>query len=399
MNLKSKRIRLIDCLRGFSLLGILLANMLIFQYGMHGKDLLHLFHVTTVESTAHKFVQLLVEGSFMPIFTFVFGFGMIKMKESLNAKKRKAGLPLLRRFALLGVIGFLHSTFLWEGDILLYYGMIGVLLLIFMNRKPKTLIIWSCVLLTLVGLLGIFPGNKEAKSTQETNQRIEAYVKNTVTLYAEGSYAEIKHDRATADPMGKSPAEMLVLTMIAPMLHMPLFLLGMYAAKRQWFADPEQKGAIYRKYMLIFLPLGLLFKSYNLLYPEEIGAGTGLLVGGSLLSIGYMMAFAFTYSKFSSSRLFEYFEAVGKLSLTNYLMQTVICTTIFYGYGLGWFGKIGIILGCALAFLIYALQMLVSIWYNSHFKSGAIERIMRMWTYFSFSGKAKRKKTTPAVEM
>ncbi|WP_251414497.1 MULTISPECIES: DUF418 domain-containing protein [Paenibacillus] len=397
--MKSKRIRLIDCLRGFSLLGILLANMLIFQYGMHGKDLLHLFHVTTVESTAHKFVQLLVEGSFMPIFTFVFGFGMIKMKESLNAKNRKAGLPLLRRFALLGVIGFLHSTFLWEGDILLYYGMIGILLLIFMNRKPKTLIIWSCVLLTLVGLLGIFPGNKEATSTQETNQRIEAYVKNTVTLYAEGSYAEIKHDRATADPMGKSPAEMLILTMIAPMLHMPLFLLGMYAAKRQWFADPEQKSAIYCKYMLIFLPLGLLFKSYNLLYPEEIGAGTGLLVGGSLLSIGYMMAFAFTYSKFSSSRLFEYFEAVGKLSLTNYLMQTVVCTTIFYGYGLGWFGKIGIILGCALAFLIYALQMLVSIWYNSHFKSGPIERILRMWTYFSFSGKAKRKKTAPAVEM
>jgi uncharacterized protein len=373
--------------------------MLIFQYGMHGKDLLHLFHVTTVESTAHKFVQLLVEGSFMPIFTFVFGFGMIKMKESLNAKNRKAGLPLLRRFALLGVIGFLHSTFLWEGDILLYYGMIGILLLIFMNRKPKTLIIWSCVLLTLVGLLGIFPGNKEAKSTQETNQRIEAYVKNTVTLYAEGSYAEIKHDRATADPMGKSPAEMLVLTMIAPMLHMPLFLLGMYAAKRQWFADPEQKSAIYRKYMLIFLPLGLLFKSYHLLYPEEIGAGTGLLVGGSLLSIGYMMAFAFTYSKFSSTRLFEYFEAVGKLSLTNYLMQTVICTTIFYGYGLGWFGKIGIILGCVLAFLIYVLQMLISIWYNSHFKSGPIERILRMWTYFSFSGKAKRKKTTPAIEM
>ncbi|WP_229520876.1 DUF418 domain-containing protein [Paenibacillus sp. GM2] len=364
--------------------------------------MLQLFHVTTVESTAHQFVQLFVEGSFMPIFTFVFGFGMIKMKESLNAKKRKAGLPLLRRFALLGGIGFLHSTFLWEGDILLYYGMIGILLLIFMNRQPKTLIIWSCVLLTLVGLLGLFPENKEDKSAKETKQHIEAYVKSTVTLYAEGSYTEIKHDRATADPMGKSPTEMLVLTMIAPMLHMPLFLLGMYAAKRRWFADPAQKSAIYRKYMLIFLPLGLLFKSYNLLYPAQIGAGTGLLVGGSLLSIGYMMAFALTYSKFSSSRLFEYFEAVGKLSLTNYLMQTVICTTIFYGYGLGWFGKIGIILGCVLAFLIYALQMSISIWYNSRFKSGPMERILRMWTYFSFDGKAKRnkrKKTTPAIEM
>ena len=93
--------------------------------------------------------------------------------------------------------------------------------------------------------------------------------------------------------------------MIAPMLHMPLFLLGMYAAKRQWFADPEQKSAIYRKYMLIFLPLGLLFKSYHLLYPEEIGAGTGLLVGGSLLSIGYMMAFVITSYSIHYTKLYE----------------------------------------------------------------------------------------------
>lgn len=390
---------MIDCLRGFSLLGILLANMLIFQYGMHGKDLLHLFHVTTAESTAHKFVQLLVEGSFMPIFTFVFGFGMIKMKESLNARNRKAGWPLLRRFALLGAIGLLHSTYLWDGDILFYYGIIGIMLLIFMNRKPKTLLIWSCILMLLVGLIGIFPKNKQSKSTQEMNQRIEAYVKNTVTLYAEGSYAEIKHDRETADPMAKSASAMLVIAMIAPMLHMPLFLLGMYAAKRRWFVDPEQKTATYRKYLFIFLPLGLLFKSYSLVFPDQIGSGTGMLVGGSLLSIGYMMAFALAYSRFSSSRLFEYFEAVGKLSLTNYLMQTVICTTIFYGYGLGWFGKIGVIAGCGLALLIYILQMFFSSWYNSYFKSGPFERILRMWTYLSLSGKAKRKKNLAAAEM
>lgn len=397
ITLKSKRIRLIDCLRGFSLLGILLANMLIFQYGMYGKEFLNLFHAPAAELTAHNIVVLLVEGSFMPIFTFVFGFGMIMMKEGLNAKSRKAGWPLLRRFALLMVLGILHSTFLWDGDILLYYGLVGILLLIFMNRKPKTLLVWCCILLTLTGLMGLVPENKNDKTAQATNQRMEAYVQKTVTLYAEGTYGEIKHDRNTANPMGDRPSLVLVALMLAPILHMPLFLLGMYAAKKQWFVDPELKRGMYRKGMLIFLPLGLLLKSYKLLFPEMIGAGTGVMLGGSLLSIGYIMAFALIYSKYAPSRLLERFEAVGKLSLTNYLMQTVICTTIFYGYGLGWFGKIGVIAGCGLALLIYMMQMFVSSWYITRFKSGPIERVMRMWTYFSLSGKAKRKKAPAAA--
>ncbi|MDR0270790.1 DUF418 domain-containing protein [Paenibacillus sp.] len=400
MKLKNKRIRMIDCLRGFSLLGILLANMLIFQYGMFGKDVMQLFHVPAAESSAHHVVKLLVEGSFMPIFTFVFGFGIIKLKESLNAKQRKAGWPLVRRFIMLIGLGLLHSTFLWDGDILLFYGGIGFLLLIFMNRKPKTLLVWCIILMTLTGLLGLFPENKADKETQAMNHRIQAYIEKTVTLYSEGTYAEIKHDRNTANPMGDNAVFLAFALFLAPILNVPFFLLGMYAAKKQWFTDPDQERGIYLKGMLIFLPLGLMLKSYSIYFPELIGAGTGAMLGGCLLSIGYIMTFALIYTKHASSRLFERFEAVGKLSLTNYLMQTVICTTIFYGYGLGWFGKIGVIAGCGLALLIYTVQMFASSWYLAHFKSGPVERLLRIWTYFSLDGKAKRKKVQiTAAEM
>lgn len=151
--------------------------------------------------------------------------------------------------------------------------------------------------------------------------------------------------------------------------------------------------------MLIFIPLGLAMKSFHLLFPEMIGSGTGEMLGGFALSIGYIMGFSLWYAKSAPSPLMERFEAVGRLSLTNYLMQTVICTTLFYGYGLGWFGKVGVIAYCGLGLIIYGVQLFASGWYLTRFKSGPMERVLRMWTYFSLDGKAKRKKAKPmAVE-
>ncbi|MEK1833179.1 hypothetical protein AAAC51_42680 [Priestia megaterium] len=82
-----RRVKVIDSMRGFSLFGILLANMLIFQYGIYGKDMIHLFSLSPSDSAAYVFLKVAVEESFMPIFTFLFGYSMVKMKESLERRK------------------------------------------------------------------------------------------------------------------------------------------------------------------------------------------------------------------------------------------------------------------------------------------------------------------------
>ncbi len=140
MDSKQNRIHIIDGLRGFSLFGILMANLLIFQYGIWGKDEIELYAISVFDTGIYKLVKILIESSFMPIFTFLFGFSMIKMKESLEAKGLGTKRYFARRFLLLLVLGTLHSEFLWEGDILGFYGMMGFFLLLFMNRKPKTLL-------------------------------------------------------------------------------------------------------------------------------------------------------------------------------------------------------------------------------------------------------------------
>ncbi|SDS33535.1 uncharacterized protein SAMN05444162_1252 [Paenibacillaceae bacterium GAS479] len=384
MEQQTKRIHLVDSMRGFSLLGILLANMLIFQYGMYGTDKLNLFPAVPGNSTFYEVTAILIEGSFMPIFAFLFGYSLLKLKESLVAQGRKPGWALSRRFLLLIGLGLLHSVYIWEGDILLYYGGTGFLLLLFLNRKPKTLLVWTIVLMSLMGLLGFIPDSPSDPSFVEIDKETLHYVKETVTLYPEATYNEIMHHRSTESPMNNDPAFLITMLLLVPLISLPMFLLGIYGAKKSWFQNPDIESPMYAKGALILITLGIGLKLLKFVFPGMV------LSGGPVLSIGYIMAFALVYSKLMSPTWRSRFAAVGKLSLTNYLMQSVICTTIFYGYGLGWFGKIGVGAGILLAVLIYSAQLFASSWYVSHFRIGPVERLLRMGTYFTLSGKAKR---------
>ncbi|GAA3406044.1 DUF418 domain-containing protein [Paenibacillus hodogayensis] len=384
---RNGRSGIIDGLRGFSLLGILLANMLVFQYGIWGKDKLELYAPSFSDTVLHKVLLVLAEGSFMPIFTFMFGYGMIKMQESLLAKGLKPKRYLIRRFLMLFAIGMLHSYVLWEGDILSFYGMIGFFLLLFLNRKPKTLFVWGTVLLVLFGLLGLAPKEDTNAAFTEAQTRMETYVKQTITVYGTGTYPEIRHHRQAEDPLGDDALVVITMLLVVPFLTAPLFLFGMYAAKKRWFDRPEDERRAYRNRMLLFLPAGLLLKALKYILPGYWWSDAGELLGGNVLALGYLFAFVWIFSRAKRSVWLGRFEAVGRLSLTNYLLQSVICTTLFYGYGFGWFGKLGVLAGCGIAFALYAAQLLLSTLYVRRFRSGPAERLLRMGTYFSIAGK------------
>lgn len=354
-----------------------------------------LYALPDYEMTAYKLVKIFVEGSFMPIFTFMFGFGMIKMQQSLATKGLRQKRYLTRRFLMLIGLGFLHSYFLWEGDILGFYGIMGFFLLLFMNRKPKTLLIWGIVLLCLISLMGLSPEDPNDPAGITDPARMEAYVVKTMTVYGTGTYEEIVHHRSSEDPLGLPEYMMIALLLIAPLMSAPMFLFGMYAAKRRWFEKPEEERTSYLRNMLIFLPAGLLLKALHAYLPGTWLSGVGEISGGTILAIGYIFAFVWFFSKNTESTWLPRFQAVGKLSLTNYLLQTVICTTIFYGYGLGWFGKIGVLAGCGLAIVIYVGQLFASPLYLKRFRYGPVERLLRMWTNFSISGKTKQRPAKP----
>lgn len=390
--------QIIDALRGFSLAGIVLANMLAFQYGIFGQSRPQLFGIGGADQAFLSFLLITVVGSFMPIFAFLFGFGMIKLSESLKSRDLRPKCHLARRFLLLFGIGLLHITYLWEGDILAFYGVLGFFLLMFLNRKPKTLLIWALILLTGAGILGL-PASNPTNPLATESIHMENYIIQSQDVYGRGTYAEIRDFSNNGDPFGGDleVSYALIALMLAPLMTVPMFLLGMRAARIGTFNDPQAMKHMYLRRALVLIPAGLILKAYSELAPkfgagEWPGIGIGGTLGGTLLALGYIYAFALLYAGSRRFSLMGSFEAVGRLSLTNYLMQSVICTIIFYGYGLGLFGRAGVFIGALIAIAVYGIQLWLSPLYLKKFSHGPVEFLLRIWTYLSWNGQPRKKK-------
>lgn len=389
-NTTTKRIHSIDGIRGFSLFGILLANLLIFQYGLWGKDEIDFFTLSAADHVMYGFTKIAIEGSFMPIFTFLFGYSMIMMKESLERKNLKVKRHIARRALFLLAIGLVHHTFLWEGDILFFYGLMSFFLLFFLKRKKSTILIWGLVLFSVLQLLVILGSFIDgAEEDLLAPEKLIPYIESSIKIYGNGTYSEILDFRNNEDPIGEEGYELLILALLTPFFNAPMFLFGMYAAKIKLFLVPMRERKLYTLSASILIPIGLFLQASYYLYPDANWTQIATTMGGTILSLGYISLFALLYTKGATARVMRMFESVGKLSMTNYLLQTVICTSIFYGYGLGLFGKFGVAWGVLLGIAIFGLQVVGSTYYLKHFRTGPLEKMCRVWTYLSFSGRAK----------
>lgn len=106
------------------------------------------------------------------------------------------------------------------------------------------------------------------------------------------------------------------------------------------------------------------------------------MIFGILLAISYICLFKYLYQTHQQNLIFRGFESLGKMSLSMYILQSIIGTLILYGYGLGLFGK-DILLVTSISFiLIYVLQMLFATWYQKHWRYGPLEYILRMFTHW-----------------
>lgn len=390
-----ERIHLIDSLRGFSLLGILIANMLIFQYGLYGKDEIDFYHLKPFDEFMYIFIKIFVESSFMPIFLFLFGYSIIMLRNKLEANGKRIKWHLFRRFLLLIVFGLLHSYLLWEGDILLSYGLTGILILIFVNRKKKTILFWTITIFIVGSLFSFIPMEEEGL---ENNLELTNYLEKGEQIYSSGSYLEIldfRNNEETPLLFGMDEEEAafftLFLFILVPIITCPILLLGMYAAKSGWFTNAYANRKKYGFCAILFVLIGLILKSIQYIYTETTLTVASYSIGGQVLSIGYIFAFSYFYSG-EGQKYLSYFQSIGRLSMSNYLFQTMICTTIFYGYGFGLFGKLGVFNGFILSIAIFLCQVFISKMYLNKWKQGPFEKIMRIGTYLSWSGKVKEKK-------
>lgn len=373
----NKRLEVIDALRGFSLLGIIIANMLYFQYNSNTKSMIDLD--TWWNQGAYYFTKIFVEGSFYPIFGFLFGYGLILFVQALENRNVSVKGPLWRRAIGLVVLGVVHMVLVWDGDILLMYGAaLMFIILFFLKRRVKTWLIWA-IILALLTLPILFVKTIFIELINgETAKAIEV-LKN-------GGYLDVVKNRIG---FSEDAYELIFLLIGLPFMFVFIsiigflgvggfVLFGMAAAKVELLQNIELKKQLLKKCTLL-VPVGLLLKAFILWDHKAAILMSGL--GAYLLAIGYIALFILLFVNAQDSKLMNSFASVGRLSLSNYLLQSIICTTIFYGYGLGLFGKLGVALGVVLAVVIYAVQVFISSVYYKRFKLGPAEWILRKFVY------------------
>src|SRR5699024_9875775 len=204
---EKSRIEHIDVIRGIAILGILLVNMAHFSYPDLYLLLIEPNNFFTKEwSTADQItttlLDIFVQMKFILMFSFLFGFGMIIMMERAEEKGQKFGPIYIRRLLALLLFGTIHAFFIWDGDILTEYALLGFVLFLFRKRRPKTLLIWMIVFYALFALpivlataFSVKESAEMAEFQTEMAAESEQNAKQALQNYGEGTFIEIAKQR------------------------------------------------------------------------------------------------------------------------------------------------------------------------------------------------------------
>ncbi|MBM7094944.1 DUF418 domain-containing protein [Bacillus sp. H-16] len=373
-----ERLSHVDSLRGFALFGILLVNSMYFQYGMFSFER---FAETfrTADSSVAAVNSLFFEGSFYPLFSMLFGFGAVMIWQRTQEKGRSFGGLFFRRMVILAFLGLLHTYLIWDGDILLTYGLSGLFLLLFIKCKPATILGWAVGIFLLIGLPGLIPDDGSVGDMDFTTIQ-----EQEISALSEGTYTDALIYRVTADPfqdMEGGYAVAVFMSIFMGLQIIALFLTGAYLAKKGWIHRPAEHRRILIRIASIFFPLGLTLKGAYVFTGNNQLEYLSMIFGGPFLTLGYIAAFLLLHQAGVFARLFTAFGYVGRMALSNYLSQSVIMTLLYFNYGFGLFAELGLIIGTFIVIVVFVLQILASRWWLSRFAYGPVEWFWRVGTY------------------
>lgn len=389
----NRRVAAVDALRSVALLGILSVNIWFFAHpemlstGMRGNP---------VESGADQLVRfgtsLIFEGKSYVLFSFLFGlsfvFAWARAFESGASDTRRA----VRRFSALIVLGLLHGLFLFAGDILLAYGVLGFLLLGMRRISTKAALItagalYTVMILVLVGL-GLVTVTMEdamgdaALALGDPQAAVDAYTGSVSQWFA--------------FQLAAYPVALVSVLFVQGPLAFAAFLVGLVVGRARLVERIVDGEFSTGRLMAVGIPTllgGFLLSGTAALtmwgppgsldHEPGVGAellGTALnLAAGPVQACGYVVLLLVVFR--SSTRLASALAPAGRMSLTNYLGQSVIMVILFAGVGFGLGGQLseaavgGVVLG------IWLTQLGLSHLWFTRFTRGPVEVPFRAWSY------------------
>lgn len=401
----STRIRFLDALRGIVIGCIFIANIGFFSgYFFLSSEEQFPWAILPSDLLLDFTFFTLIDGKFYSIFSLLFGIGCSIQFQNLALQQKPFKPFFKRRLFWLLVIGLCHFCFIWIGDILTLYALTGFVLLLFVNVQDKKLLKWAVILLLfpiinhlIINQLGL---NYPKKIFQINGLLVEYFgisssERNGLKLTNMGYF--IKNDSLLI--FFKTNLSNTFLR-IGGLLDegrffkvLGIFILGLWVGRKIIFENLLNNTKLLKQIALVGFCVGLplnVLRAYIEFF--HYGSDTWEFIktivyalGTVPLAMSYASLLALLFLKKPS--LLNWFEPVGKMALTNYVSQSILAISVFYGIGLGLAGKLGYTLILGVALSIFLIQLLVSNLWLSRFKQGPLEWVWRKMTY----GKGKIK--------
>ena len=392
------RIESLDVLRGFAVLGILVMNIQAFAmpgaayfnptaYG----DLNGLNFFTWLAS------YLLVDQKFMSIFSLLFGAGICLFADRAEARSgRSVGLHYRRMFYLL-VFGLIHAYLLWSGDILVAYALCGSVIFLLRNRSPRALVVSGLVVFVVASVFSIGIGiTTEFIPDEDVAEIVAAWAPDVAKIEAE----LVAYRGGWFAQQAQRVSDTLVMhTMALPteLLWQSAGIMLMGMALYRWhILSAVRNDRFYLRLALIGFGVGLPIVAAGAWWNFAAGwrwersmfLGSQFNYWGSLaMAFGYVGLVMLAVRREWFSALQMRLAAAGRMAFTNYIAQTLICTTIFYGHGFGLFGSVVRWQQAIIVIAIWVIQLWWSPLLMRRFRYGPLEWSWRALTYWRIPGR------------
>jgi uncharacterized protein len=388
---EAQRIGSLDVLRGFALLGILTVNIGSFSMPSAAYfDPTAYGDLTGMNGWVWRMIHLLADLKFMAIFSMLFGAGIVLSSQRSESRGHSPTGLHYRRMAWLIVFGLLHAHLLWYGDILYWYGMCGLVVYLFRRLSPRWLIAWGVLSLSVASGIMLAAAATVDQWPPEVLEQVNEELKPPVEV--KGAEVAI-YQSAWLEQMDKrvpQALEMETNTFVywaawrvsgLMLLGMALFKLGVFSA--------ERSRRFYWALIAVAVLVGAPVVGYGIAYnfaidweaPYFFCLGLQFNYWASILvSLGWVGAVMLLCQR-GVSRLTRRLAAVGRTAFSNYILQTVICTAIFYGHGFGLFGEVDRVTQAGIVLAIWAFQLTLSPIWLRYFHFGPLEWLWRSLTY------------------
>lgn len=387
-----QRIQVIDTLRGVALLGILIINMISFA----NPDIIYLNPTAYgsyegVEKWIWRLSHVFADQKFMTLFSPLYGAGILLLTGRIEARGQSATSLFYRRSLWLLGFGLIHMIFLWTGDILTLYALVGMVVYLLRNRAPSTLLWLGLVVVGVHMMLSLGSGWLLRQAPPEYQMEVirAEFVPSMDDLKADiaayrGTWLDQQRQR-----WSELPDLVFLIFSWGIWRAGGLMLIGMAAWK--WGVFTAERSERFYGRLILAGAVGLVVVSLGLWDKERqgwdifhalLGPGSVYNYWGSLLvSGGYVGVVMLVERKAWLPGLRARLSAVGRMAFTNYILHTVVCTAIFYGYGLGLYAQTSRLEQTGIIALIWAFQLLVSPWWLERFRYGPLEWLWRCLTY------------------